>query len=209
MIRVFVVASMMAMRAGLRALLSASTKIEVAGEAASLLEAAHALSGVDVLVLTEGIARPNNLESVLLRLETPPSLLILTDEASAAQDFIRLHWRAWGLLPADAAPEELVAAVHALHEGLAVGTPALLKAVLDQNSSDRDPETSFAESLTARETEVLQLLAQGLANKQISRMMGISEHTVKFHVSSLYTKLGVSNRTEAVRKGFQRGLVTL
>ncbi len=56
---------------------------------------------------------------------------------------------------------------------------------------------------------MLQLLAHGLANKQIALALGISEHTVKFHISSIYTKLGASNRTEAVRLGMQRGLVVL
>ncbi|HBY93115.1 MAG TPA: helix-turn-helix transcriptional regulator [Chloroflexi bacterium] len=65
------------------------------------------------------------------------------------------------------------------------------------------------EPLTARETEVLQLLAQGLANKQIAAALQISEHTVKFHVSSIYAKLGVTNRTEAVGLGVRRGLVVL
>ena len=65
------------------------------------------------------------------------------------------------------------------------------------------------ESLTERETEVLQLLSQGLANKQIATSLGISEHTVKFHVSSIYTKLGATNRAEAVRLGVQGGLVVL
>ena len=65
------------------------------------------------------------------------------------------------------------------------------------------------ERLTPRETEILEQLAQGLANKQIALELGISEHTVKFHVSSIYAKLGVTNRMEAVRTGLQLGLITL
>ena len=65
------------------------------------------------------------------------------------------------------------------------------------------------ETLTGREIEVLQYVAQGLANKQIGLAMGISEHTVKFHISSIYAKLGVSNRTEAVRRGVRLGLIAL
>ncbi len=209
MIRVLVVASMLAMRAGLRVLLSTAPQVEIAGESASLLEAQHTLPGVDILVLTAEVLLPEGLDRFLLSLETPPALLILTEDASAAQETIGLHWRSWGILPADASPEDLAAAVLALEEGLVVGSPVLLKKVLDQNLPVREQEILPSEVLTARELEALQLLAQGLANKQISRALGISEHTVKFHVSALYTKLGVSNRTEAVRKGFQRGLVTL
>ena len=65
------------------------------------------------------------------------------------------------------------------------------------------------ESLTARETEVLQLIAQGLANKQVALKLNISEHTVKFHLSSLYAKLNVSSRTEAIRIGLSLGLISL
>jgi NarL family two-component system response regulator YdfI len=71
------------------------------------------------------------------------------------------------------------------------------------------PDQALVEPLTARETEVLQHLAQGLANKQIAALLSISEHTVKFHVSSIYSKLGAANRTEAVRIGARRGLILL
>jgi NarL family two-component system response regulator YdfI len=70
-------------------------------------------------------------------------------------------------------------------------------------------DMQLIDPLTDREMEVLQLLAQGLANKQIAAKLSISEHTVKFHVSSIYTKLGVGNRTEAVRMGVRRGLILL
>ena len=63
--------------------------------------------------------------------------------------------------------------------------------------------------LTDRESEVLGLLSKGLANKQIAAALGISEHTVKFHVSSIYTKLNVTNRTEAVREGLRGGWIAL
>jgi DNA-binding NarL/FixJ family response regulator len=65
------------------------------------------------------------------------------------------------------------------------------------------------EPLTARETEVLELLSQGLSNKLIARRLNISEHTVKFHVSSIYTKLDASSRTDAVSRGARLGLITL
>jgi DNA-binding NarL/FixJ family response regulator len=72
-----------------------------------------------------------------------------------------------------------------------------------------NPEEYLVEELTEREMEVLELLADGLANKQIALELEISEHTVKFHVSSIYTKLGAANRTEAVRIGARLGLIVL
>ena len=70
-------------------------------------------------------------------------------------------------------------------------------------------EESLPEPLTAREKEVLGHMAEGLANKQIALVLGISEHTVKFHLSALYAKLGAASRTEAVKRGIELGLISL
>ena len=75
--------------------------------------------------------------------------------------------------------------------------------------SENHDEDAGPESLTARETQVLELLAEGLPNKAIAERLGISDQTVKFHVASLSGKLGASNRTDAVRRGVRRGLITL
>ena len=72
-----------------------------------------------------------------------------------------------------------------------------------------DPRADFEEPLTPREIEVLELLAQGLPNKAIAARLGISDQTVKFHVSSISGKLGAANRTDAVRRAVRRGLITL
>ena len=108
---------------------------------------------------------------------------------------------AWGILPLDASAEELLAAIHALSQGLIVGERSLLFAA--------EEETLASNPLTDRETEVLNLLSKGLANKQIAIALAISEHTVKFHVSSIYTKLNVTNRTEAVHEGLRGGWIAL
>ena len=76
------------------------------------------------------------------------------------------------------------------------------------DSSDPD-EDGFDEPLTAREVQVLELLAEGLPNKAIAARLGISDQTVKFHVSSISGKLGAKNRTDAVRRAVRRGLITL
>ncbi|NUQ86773.1 MAG: response regulator transcription factor [Anaerolineales bacterium] len=109
--------------------------------------------------------------------------------------------RVWGILPTEASAEELIAAIHALSQGLIVGAPALL--------FSSENEVTPQDPLTDREVEVLGLLAKGLANKQIAASLGISEHTVKFHVSSIYTKLNVTNRAEAVREGLRGGWIAL
>jgi DNA-binding NarL/FixJ family response regulator len=142
--------------------------------------------------------------------EAHVALLLLSDDPETVRVARGLPVRAWGLLPLDGTAEELAAATRALHEGLVVGAPALLESLLSRPELLAENEFEpLDEPLTARETEVLQLLAQGLANKQIAAALQISEHTVKFHISSIYGKLGVTNRTEAVSLGARRGLVAL
>ncbi len=126
--------------------------------------------------------------------------LLLSDDPLNVREMKRFS-RVWGILPTESSAEELTAAIHALSQGLIVGTSTLLF------ESENEPLSHGP--LTDRESEVLGLVAKGLANKQIAVALGISEHTVKFHVSSIYSKLNVTNRTEAVREGLRGGWVAL
>ena len=197
MIRVAILASALALRVGLREVFRGLEDVEVVGDASTLDE----LPEMDVLVLTS----PDYLSDLE---EDTPAVLLLTDDQGAAAGLTDLS--VWGVLSLDANPEELSAAVRALGEGLWIGSPALLQSIFERQPAfmveDGDP---IVDPLTAREREVLQLVAEGLANKQIALSLGISEHTVKFHLSSLYTKLGVTSRTEAIRAGARRGWVVL
>jgi DNA-binding NarL/FixJ family response regulator len=109
----------------------------------------------------------------------------------------------------DVSAEELQASVGAVAEGLLAGSPEMIEPLLSRFQPADAEEDAPLEPLTERETQVLQLIAQGLANKQIAAALAISEHTVKFHVSTVFSKLGVNSRTEAVRLGVQKGLVSL
>lgn len=197
MIRVAVLAPALALRVGLREVFRSLEDVEVVADASTLEE----LPEVDLLVLTS----PDYLSELD---ENSPAVLLLTDDPGAAPMLVDLP--VWGVLSLDASPEELSAAVHALGEGLWTGSPALLGNLLERGPAvmfeDGDP---IVDPLTPREREVLQLAAEGLANKQIALSLEISEHTVKFHLSSLYTKLGVTSRTEAIRAGARRGWVVL
>jgi len=216
LIRVLVVAPALAVRAGLRALLGEENDIEVLGEAAWLGDLGDLPDELDVLVLvdaaltTGGGGTWDDLEGLLLT-GAPPAVLLLTDgDPGLARLLIGLQARAWGILPLDSSAEELLAALNALHNGLLVGPPALVEPLLSPALLDGKPMMeSPIEPLTERELQVLQLLAQGLANKQIAAALGISEHTVKFHVSGIYAKLGAASRTEAVRLGVRQGLIVL
>lgn len=191
MIRVLLNVSSPALRAGLRALFSSDKAIKVVND--SLEDDSEA----DVVVTSASHASfsDNTSDSA-----SSAAVLVLSDDQFNAREMKRSS-RVWGVLPADASAEELTAAVHALSQGLIVGTPPLLF------GSENEPVSHGP--LTDRESEVLGLLAKGLANKQIAVALGISEHTVKFHVSSIYTKLNVTNRTEAVREGLRGGWIAL
>jgi len=197
LIRVAILAPVLALRVGLREVFRGVDDVEVVADASTLDE----LPEVDVLVLTSADYLSELDENV-------PAVLLLTDDTSAVAGLVDLP--VWGVLSLDASSEELSAAVHALGEGLWAGSPALLGNLLERPLvfalEEGDP---IVDPLTPREREVLQLAAEGLANKQIALSLEISEHTVKFHLSSLYTKLGVTSRTEAIRAGARRGWVVL
>lgn len=191
MIRVQLDVSSPALRAGLRALLSSDKAIRVVND--SLDEESDA----DVIVTSASYASfaDNDVDPV-----SSAAILFLNSEPLMVRE-MRRSARAWGILPADASADELCAAVHALAQGLIVGTTELL--------FETESEPLSRGPLSERESEVLNLLSKGLANKQIAVALGISEHTVKFHVSSIYQKLHVTNRTEAVREGLRGGWITL
>ena len=199
MIRVGVVAAAMTLRVGLREVLNSLPDVSVVAEAAHPEE--FNARDADVLVLT-GAFDPEALEKNM-------PILLLTEDPADAQHLFALSLPAWGVLSVNASEDELAAALHALAEGLWVGAPSLMRNLLSRKPAPLDEADAAGESLTAREVEVLQLTAQGLPNKQIALALGISEHTIKFHLSSLYAKLGVTSRTEAVRAGARRGLVVL
>lgn len=215
MIQVAIIAPAPAIRAGLRTLLNPpeigeAGGLEICYESATLAEFYHDKPPADVLVLAEDALSLPELQSTAEEYDGRLAVLLLTDTAETAVKLSAQPLRAWGALTLDASGEELQAALQALHEGLLVGAPVLMANSLSKGlTTGQEAYDSVFESLTERETEVLQRLALGLANKQIALDLGISEHTVKFHISSIYRKLGVTNRTEAVRIGFQRGLVTL
>ena len=119
--------------------------------------------------------------------------------------------RPFAILPRDASGEQLRAALEAVTNGLLVLDPKAAERLLPAPTADHRPgtETDTTDHLTPREREVLQLVAEGLPNKTIARRLAISDHTVKFHLASLMTKLTAASRTEAVHQAARRGLITL
>jgi two-component system, NarL family, nitrate/nitrite response regulator NarL len=129
-------------------------------------------------------------------------------EAVAALNNGRLA--AWGVVSAHATSGQLAAALGAVDAGL-VALPAEFTLIADESpATDEDLDGApFDEALTPREHEVLELLVQGQSNRRIAEALAISEHTVKFHVASIYGKLGARSRADVVRRAYRRGLVSL
>ena len=111
-------------------------------------------------------------------------------------------------LPPDTAAGEILAAIAAVGQGLVVLTQVQAERLLPTRSP-RENLPRLVETLTAREIEVLRLMADGLVNKEIADRLGISEHTAKFHVASILGKLQASSRTDAVARGMRRGLIPI
>jgi DNA-binding NarL/FixJ family response regulator len=200
-IRLLIAAPAPVTRAGLEALAASDPTLELAGSFADLsaLEALHPDVVLAALPLAEipALAGGHMPAFVLLAGESPPPW---THEA------LRLGVRA--LLPRDASAGEILAAVATAGSGLAVIDPRDLNALL-ASAPTPTAAASAQSALTARELEVLRMMAEGAANKNIAWKLGISEHTVKFHVASILGKLGASSRTEAVTIGVRKGLVLL
>jgi DNA-binding NarL/FixJ family response regulator len=139
-------------------------------------------------------------------------ILMLTDRLSEEWARELLSRRAAGAVGRSAQPAEIVAAVESVAAGLIVFSPGLLAGTLPQPGTARKSPTgagALHDPLTPREMDVLRMLADGLSNKEVALQLHISEHTVKYHLSSVFGKLGVSSRTEAVMVGIQRGIIMI
>lgn len=195
-------------RTGLRAILSLDDQLKIIVEAPDFNELETLPDQLDILILT-GEAVSDDLASLPINEPTPPAVLLITHDTTLAHELTTLNLPAWGLLPLDFTEDELLSATYALSQGLIVAPQELIQPLFDTSPFPPTQTDELIEPLTERELEVLELLAEGLANKQIAYELEISEHTVKFHVSSIYAKLNATNRTEAVMIGARLGLVVL
>ncbi len=201
--------------------IAAAPSLEVARRAA-----VAAALGFDVVVvsLPEELVRLND-RAVALGIETLADVgipvLVLTDfgdeheeDFTAASLWLQRHVR--GVLSIDVNAPELASALHAVRAGHVVLEPRIAQAVMDGASRKRPRAVERSArlpgespSLSTREREVLALLAEGLATKNIAHELGISAHTVKAHVESIFAKFGATTRAEAVAIGIKRGAVLL
>jgi DNA-binding NarL/FixJ family response regulator len=212
-IRVLVLAPYPTQRAGLRALVEEDPALQVAGEADSLDALAARIEelapqvilldpGTDLDSLMEGLASFSG--SRIL-----PPLVLITPEIDDVTDAV--EGGVQGFLLPDATADEIGAALRSVVAGLTVVDSRAVPELLAPRGSGVAPPPAEGprEALSPREREVLQLISQGLPNKTIALELGISEHTVKFHVGSILAKLEASSRAEALARAARLGLIVL
>jgi DNA-binding NarL/FixJ family response regulator len=210
-LNILITAAFPALRSGLAALVESDPALRVIAQCASPFEWGPHIARTDVLILAPLQALSNDwLQSIAQTAPAKPVLLLAQQPLSSLPGFAS---RVWGLLPFTTSSDEINLALRALSKGLWIAAPDLLpRALLESAETAPTPaggDFSLIENLTRRELEVLQCLALGFANKEIARRLDISIETVKYHTASIYSKLGVNNRTEAVRSGVRQGLINL
>ena len=198
-VRIALVSASPLVRAGLRAVLERAGEFDVVALAASFAELGQTATDAFDVIVAEYADEPDDLEGAGV-----PLVLLVRDEDAVSDDALT---QGTSLLRHDAPDGAIVAAVYAAAAGLVTASPELFRHALRQARApaiERDP---LAEPLTARETEVLQHLAQGLGNKEIGASLKISAHTAKFHVAQILGKLNASSRGHAVAKALKAGLL--
>ena len=197
--------------AGLESLVRSATSLELAGSSLGRAQLGAAPGALDADVILE---RPPLDEPPLAGDEAPQARAWIVAEAEFGAGLAAIRdGTVQALLPAWASAMEIRTAVEAAAAGLVVLHPDIVEqtvfAPLKPSTAANGSLAGPGQQVSPREAEVLDLLAAGLGNKQIAARLGISEHTVKFHVTSIFNKLGASSRAEAVAIGIRRGLIIL
>lgn len=211
-IRVLVWAQSAITQAGLEAIVDADERFEIVRRPAALRRMPLRWPDeveADVILLEGGEAAPFARRAQEQELPAPP-VVVLADAPGRSEIVRLLHAGVRGVLLRDAPPHEITAALEAASEGLTVLSPEILETLVPESAGAAEGEELFpAEPLTARESEVLALLAVGASNKEIAARLHVSEHTAKFHVSTILSKLGAATRAEAVARGYRQGFIVI
>jgi len=224
-ITIFIVAASPIARAGLEAVLQIDERLIVTGSAAEISAAPSVFSfGQTVDVLLVNVQQSGELVALTEFLSgdgedtSSPSIVALlsTDFQNPEQAIELLQNGVRGILPRGATASEIIAAIGAAANNLIVAPPEILETLFSSNTIEdylpnvkKNLSDEAVKDLTPREREVLEFLVAGESNKVIAYRLHISEHPVKFHVASIFGKLGVNTRTEAVTQALRRGLILL
>jgi two-component system, NarL family, response regulator YdfI len=211
-IRVLIAASSEIMGAGLEAFLAEHPTLVAVGRSQATAGLAIQVEARQPNVVLLDLESPDDdtlvvLEALAAGLH-PPAFVVLTDDAHGTWIAELLRAGVQAILPRQAHASEIVAAIEAAATGLVVLQRDTIEFLLPMlSAAPRALPDASQQALTPREIEVLSMLAEGLGNKTMAWRLGISEHTVKFHLSSIFTKLNASSRTEAVTLAIRQGLI--
>ncbi|ABA22681.1 two component transcriptional regulator, LuxR family [Trichormus variabilis ATCC 29413] len=209
MIGVMVVAASHVIRAGLSAVIAGNPQMTVVGSVSDIDGMTKEIQQLqlDVVLLDWGRNSQSDWDKLLVIQEQQDSLrvMLIVKELEGIDIEAALRSGVRGILLDTSTESEILTAIEAIALGLIVIHPDVLEFFSVREKAVTNP----VQSLTPREIEVLQMLGSGLGNKAIAQSLHISDHTVKFHVSSIFQKLAVSTRTEAVTVGVRLGLILL
>ncbi|MDX1689097.1 MAG: response regulator transcription factor [Candidatus Promineifilaceae bacterium] len=211
-IRVFLADDHPIVRRGIRDLLDTVPELEIVGEA---INGSEAVAGVeesdpDVILIDLVMPEMDGIQAIRqIKAKHPEArILVLTSFATDDKVFPAIKAGALGYLIKDTAPEDLIRAIHQVYRGQTPLHPAIAQKLLSE-ISDPAPAPPSAEALTAREVDVLQLVARGLSNQEIAAELVISVATVYTHVSNILSKLHLASRTQAALYALREGYTSL
>jgi DNA-binding NarL/FixJ family response regulator len=210
--KVLIVARSAIRQAGLEKMLAGASEFSAVGVSAALaaLEERARQLAPDVLVVDcDGESEAAALTTALGPVAVNVSTVVLVDDPAPEVTAALLAAGVAAVIERDSSFDELTSALQATVEGLTVLGTDIARTLAERLPHTGSMEPMLAEELTDRETQVLELLSEGIGNREIAARLRISEHTVKFHISSILSKLRASNRTEAVAHGIRQGLIVV
>jgi len=206
-IRIAVLATSALRRAWLESIVRSHADYHLAGNFGALASLVSFARNTELDVI---LIDSNSIRDLSLGPMSEAAIVLLSEvhDARSIARLLRIGVRA--ILSRESDPDNVLSAINAVCDGLVLLNTATAESLASvYRDLPLEGEDEVSEEITSRETEVLRMLAEGLANKEIGARLGISEHTVKFHISSILDKLGAATRTEAVTLGIRRGLIAI
>jgi DNA-binding NarL/FixJ family response regulator len=206
-IRIAVAATSAARRAGLESIIRRQPEFQLAGSFGTVAGVLSPIRSAEVDVI---VIDSDSIQGVSLEPASDAAIVLITEVSDGRSISRLLRSGVRAILSRESATDDILSAIYAAYDGLVLlNTTAAESMAALYGDHPLEVDGELSEEITSRETDVLRMLAEGRVNKDIAARLGISEHTVKFHISSILDKLGASTRTEAVTLGIRRGLIPI